>query len=110
MRQGYIYRAYLDPSADSEQGCRRPVVIISGNTVNKFAPNVVVCPLTTSIKNYHGDVIVEPNESNGLKKKSEILNIHVRSISKSRLKEYVGFISKSEISQTHEGINDIFKL
>jgi mRNA interferase MazF len=110
MRLGYIYMAYLDPSVDSEQGGRRPVVIISGNTVNKFAPNVVVCPLTTSIKNYHGDVIIKPGENNGLKKKSEILNIHVRSISKSRLKEYIGCISKSEIFQIHEGINDVFTL
>lgn len=110
MRQGHIYMAYLDPSVDSEQGGKRPVVIISGNTVNKFAPNVIICPLTTSIKNYHGDVILTPNEDNGLSKKSEILNIHVRSIAKSRLKEYIGFISKIEISQTHDVLNDVFKL
>jgi mRNA interferase MazF len=84
--------------------------IVSGNTVNKFTPNVVVCPMTTSIKNYHGDVIIKPSENNGLKKKSEILNIHVRSISKSSLKECIGCISNSEISQIHEGINDVFKL
>jgi mRNA interferase MazF len=58
MRQGYIFMAYLDASAGTEQGGRRPVVIVSGNTVNKFTPNVVVCPMTTSIKNYHGDVII----------------------------------------------------
>ena len=110
MRQGYIFMAYLDPAIGSSQGGRRPVVIISGDMVNKFTPNVVVCPMTTSIKNYHGDVIIKPSENNGLKKKSEILNIHVRSISKSSLKEYIGCISNSEISQIHEGINDVFKL
>ncbi|MFT7283462.1 type II toxin-antitoxin system PemK/MazF family toxin [Nonlabens sp.] len=84
MRQGHMYRAYLDPSVDTEQAARYPVVIVSGNTVNKFAPNVVVCPMTTAIKNYYGDVIIKPSENNGLKKKSKILHIHVRSISKSR--------------------------
>jgi mRNA interferase MazF len=110
MKQGSIYMAYLDPAVGTEQGGRRPVVIVSGNTVNDFAPNVIVCPMTTSIKNYHGDVIVQPNNDNGLKKKSEILNIHVRSISKSRLKEYIGAISKSEIHQIHNGLNDVLKL
>jgi mRNA interferase MazF len=102
--------AYLDVSVGTEQVGRCPVVVVLGNTVNKFAPNLVVCPMTTSIKNYHGDVIIKPSENNGLKKKSEILNIHVRSISKSSLKECIGCISNSEISQIHEGINDVFKL
>jgi mRNA interferase MazF len=102
--------AYLDPAIGSSQGGRRPVVIISGDMVNKLAPTVFVSPLTTSIKNYYGDVILVPTKNNGLNKKSEILHIHVRSIAKSRLTEYVGFISKSEISQIHEGINDVFKL
>ena len=67
MRQGHMYRAYLDPSVDTEQAARYPVVIVLGNTVNKFAPNVVVCPMTTAIKNYYGDVIIKPSENNGLK-------------------------------------------
>jgi mRNA interferase MazF len=74
--------AYLDPAIGSSQGGRRPVVIISGDMVNKLAPRVFVSPLTTSIKNYYGDVILVPTKDNGLKKKSEILNIHVRSIFK----------------------------
>lgn len=109
MHSGDIYTAYLDPVIDSEQGGRRPVVVISGNAVNQNAPHVIICPITTRIKNYYGDVILEPSKENGLTVVSEILNIHVRSISKNRLKTRLGSISKSELAQTHKAIAAMFK-
>jgi mRNA interferase MazF len=109
MNSGDIYAAFLDPVLDAEQGGRRPVVIISGNAVNQNAPNVIVCPITTGIKKYHGDVILQPSSENGLSKVSEILNIHIRSISKNRLKLRIGAISKLELAKTHHAIIDMLK-
>lgn len=109
MKQREIYEAYLDPIVGSEQGGNRPVVIISGNAVNDNARTVIICPLTKSLKNYHGDVVLQPNSSNGLKQASEILNIHIRSISKKRLKNKIGYISRKELAQTLESLNYIFK-
>lgn len=109
MKQREIYEAYLDPIVGSEQGGNRPVVIISGNAVNDNARTLIICPLTKSLKHYHGDVVLQPNRSNGLKQESEILNIHVRSISKKRLKNKIGYISRKELAQTLESLNYIFK-
>lgn len=109
MHSGDIYTAYLDPVIDSDQGGRRPVVVISGNAVNQNAPNVIICPITTRIKKYYGDVILEPNPENGLTAVSEILNIHIRSISKNRLVTRLGSISKSELAKTHKVIADMLK-
>jgi mRNA interferase MazF len=107
MRQGDIYNAYLDPTVGSEQGGRRPILIISGNSINKYANTVIVCPLTTSIKNYQGAPILDPNEANGLKKKSEVLVVHARSISKDRLKDFVGRVNKEVVDQSIKSLNDI---
>jgi mRNA interferase MazF len=109
MKQREIYEAYLDPVVGSEQGGNRPVVILSGNAVNENAQTLIICPLTTKLKNYYGDVILKPDERNGLNKQSEILNIHMRSISKKRLKNKIGFITKKELAKTIESINYIFK-
>jgi mRNA interferase MazF len=109
MKQREIYEAYLDPVVGSEQGGKRPVVIISGNAVNENAQTLIICPLTTKLKNHYGDVILKPDERNGLNKQSEILNIHMRSISKKRLKNKIGFITKKELAKTIESINYIFK-
>ncbi|MGB5981841.1 MAG: type II toxin-antitoxin system PemK/MazF family toxin [Nonlabens sp.] len=107
MKQGDIYDSYLDPVKGSEQGGRRPVLIISGNALNKFANTVIVCPLTTSIKNYQGAPILEPSAENGLSKTSEVLVVYTRSIDKSRLKNLIGTVDLKVVEQAKKSLNDI---
>ena len=107
MKQGEIWYTNLNPIEGSEQAGFRPVVIISGNLLNQYA-NVVICvPLTTKIKNYHGNLILNPTSTNGLQETSEVLTFHVRSISKSRLKKHVGTISKLELKQIQKCLQEI---
>ena len=74
----------------------RPVFIISGNLLNTYLPIVICCPLTTQIKNYKGNVILQPNAQNGLSKISEALTFHIRSISKERLTKKIGYYHHSQ--------------
>ena len=107
MRQGEIWNANLNPTEGSEQADFRPVVIISGNLANTYAPVVLCCPLTTKLKRYKGNPILEPNAQNGLKSISEIMVIHLRSLSKSRLKEKMGEIPPAVILELKKTINDL---
>jgi mRNA interferase MazF len=107
MNQGEIWYTNLNPSEGSEQAGFRPVVIISGNLLNKYANILICCPLTTKIKNYHGNLILQPSDQNGLTETSEVLTFHVRSLSKNRLKKKIGFLSKSEIGKIQKCLNEI---
>ncbi len=109
MRQGEIWKLYLDPVKGNEQSGRRPAVIVSGNMLNQYLPIVIVCPLTTEIKNYKGNVILNPNKKNQLKEKSEVLIFHIRSVSKSRLKKKIGEIESAELMQIKSGLEDIMR-
>ena len=109
MKQGEIWFAELNPIKGSEQAGFRPVVIISGNALNDFAHVLICCPLTTKIKNYHGNVILNPNNSNKLKETSEILTFHIRSLSKFRLKEKIGKITTKELEHVQKCLQDIMK-
>ncbi|MEO5600120.1 MAG: type II toxin-antitoxin system PemK/MazF family toxin [Cyclobacteriaceae bacterium] len=109
MRQGEIWNANLNPSKGSEQAGFRPVVIISGNLLNEFLNVVIVIPLTTKIKKYKGNPVLSPNKMNGLKKDSEMLVFHIRSISKDRLVEKRGAITVAEVELTVKTINDLLK-
>lgn len=109
MKQGEIWNASLDPSKGSEQAGYRPVVILSGNLMNTYLNVVIVCPLTTSIKEYKGNVVVQPAKSNGLKKPSEILVFHVRSVSKDRLIERIGAVTEPELEEMKKGLGEILK-
>jgi len=109
MKQGEIWEMYFDPIKGSEQGGRRPALIVSGNALNDHLNIVIVCPLTTKIKNFKGNLILEPTTLNGLKTTSEVLTFHIRSVSKQRLKNKLGSVSKLEINQLKKTLNDLLK-
>ena len=109
MRQKEIWFANLDPTKGSEQAGYRPVVILSGNLLNKYLQIVIVAPLTTKIKNYKGNPILKPNFKNGLTKISEILVFHIRSISKDRLVSKIGEIDEAEMDLATKTLNEIIK-
>ena len=50
--QKEIWTVDLEPVAGSEQGGTRPVVIISGQSMNDHYNIVIICPLTSKIKPY----------------------------------------------------------
>jgi mRNA interferase MazF len=107
MRQGEIWYAELDPVRGSEQAGRRPVVIISGNLLNAHLPLVIAIPLTTKIKSYKGNPILEPGKSTGLKHQSEMLVFHVRSIARDRLVQRIGVISPQALLLAKKTLNDL---
>lgn len=107
MKQGEIWHANLNPVKGQEQSGMRPVVIISGNLLNTYLNIVICCPLTTKIKRYKGNVILQPNAKNKLKHISEILIFHIRSISKERLTKKIGEIHSEEIEEMKQTLNEI---
>lgn len=109
MKQCEIWYANLNPVKGSEQQGFRPVVIISGNILNQYLPVVITCPLTTKIKNYKGNVVLEPDEINGLAEKSEIMVFQIRSISKDRLVNKIGRIKEEQLQQLKQGLDEILR-
>lgn len=109
MKQCEIWYANLNPGKGSEQLGFRPVVIISGNVMNQYLNVVIACPLTTKIKNYKGNILLEPNENNGLSEKSEIMIFHIHSLSKDRLVKKIGTITEKQLLDLKSGLDDILR-
>jgi mRNA interferase MazF len=65
------------------------------------------CPFRSKLKNYHGNLILKPTTQNVLTETSEVLTLHVRSLSKTRLKQHIGTLSKSEIAKIQKCLNEI---
>ena len=85
MLQKDIYFVDLDPIKGKEQNGRRPVVIVSGNTMNKNLGVFIVCPISSKVKNYAGCVNVPKNKINKLNEDSEIITFQIRAIAKERM-------------------------
>ncbi len=107
MKQGELWYANLNPVKGSEQAGMRPLLIISGNLLNTYLNVVICCPLTTKIKNYKGNLVVQPDSSNNLIETSEVLTFHIRSVAKERLVRKIGKISKDELRQVKKCLDEI---
>jgi len=110
MKQGDIWMSDLSPAQGSEQAGRRPVVILSGNLMNRFLQVVITAPLTSKIKNYQGNPILKPTHGNGLTMASELMVFHIRSISKDRLIEKIGEVEQEELKMALATLQDITTL
>jgi len=107
MKQGEIWYADLNPVKGSEQSGFRPVVIVSGNLLNKYLKTVIAIPLTTKVKGYKGNPILSPSPKNGLNAYSEMLIFHTRSISKVRLVKKIGGVEKKHVDLAKKTLQDI---
>lgn len=104
-----IFLSNLDPVIDSEQGGRRPVLVISDETYNNVMPVVTILPLTSLKKGRH----VYPNEVlltkgiGNLPRDSLVLAHQIRTISKKRLGTSSGELDDLKIQ---EKINDALRI
>ncbi len=110
VKQGEIYMADLNPVKGSEQAGKRPVVVISGNTMNGSLPVVIVCPLTSQVKSYYGCVTLMHNKTNGLDADSEVITFQVRTVTQARLVKRLGKITQAQLKNIHTGLNQVLTL
>jgi mRNA interferase MazF len=75
--------------------------------LNKYLNVVITVPLKTKIKNYQGNPILKPNSTNKLKATSAMMIFHIRSITKDRLAEKIGEISRAAVIQALETLQGI---
>lgn len=109
MKKGDIYYADLSPVVGSEQGGNRPVLIVQNDVGNRYSPTVIVAAITsqTGKASLPTHIGISMQES-GLPKSSVALLEQIRTIDKSRLKQYVGRISKSEMALVDKAIQVSF--
>jgi mRNA interferase MazF len=105
MKRGEIYFANLDPTVGSEIRKMRPVLVVSCNANNKFAPTLTVVPLTSNTsKVYPVEVLLEM-ASTGLSKRSKAQCHQIRTISKLRVNgKAVGIVDEKIMKLTENAI------
>lgn len=90
-----VFIADLNPVQGSEQRGKRPVLIISDENFNRLMPVVTVLPITSlkeGRKVYPNEALLVRGAAN-LSQDSLVLAHQIRTISKQRLKDTLGYIS-----------------
>ena len=100
MKRGEVWWVNFDPSIGGEVRRQRPAVIISNNAANQFLNRVQVVPLTGSVGKLY------PSESyitlRG--KKSKAMADQLTTVSKNRLINQAGSLSKTELEGIERAI------
>ena len=109
--RGEIYYADLDPHYGSEQGGKRPVIVIQNNTGNKFAPTVIVAAVTSKVTkkpNQPTHVLIDRNPA--FSRPSMVLLEQIKTIDKRRVSKYLGRMTRQQMDEIGEAIEEALGL
>ena len=105
FRRGEIYFADLDPHYGSEQGGKRPVIVIQNNTGNKFSPTVIVAAVTSKVTkkpNQPTHVLIDRNPA--FSRPSMVLLEQIFTIDKERIQRLLGQTTPDEMYQINKAL------
>jgi mRNA interferase MazF len=92
-----MMKANLDPGSGSEQKGIRPVLIVSNEEFNQAMSNVTVLPLTSTKRNLYPSEVFLSKGTAGQPSDSIIMAHQIRTISKKRLIDLVGYLEDAQL-------------
>ncbi len=99
-----IWMANFSPSKGTEINKIRPCLVISPDIANQALPNIIVAPLTSTLKTYPSRV-----NCSFKKKAGQIMIDQIRTIDKRRLIKVLGTIDDETSKKVYEMIKIYFK-
>lgn len=111
IKKGDIFYADLTPVIGSEQGGIRPVLIIQNNVGNRFSPTVIAAAITSQKGKHQLPTHIQLDDRlHGLHQDSTVLLEQVRTIDRTRLKEYIGQVNAATMQYVDHAIAVSFGL
>lgn len=104
-KRGDIFIANLDPAFGREIHKKRPILVISNNTLNQTLPTVVMIPFSSIIPQFIGpDVIKISALKSTLDKESVLITNQIRAIHKERLVKKIGRLSQNLLEEVEQAL------
>lgn len=89
----------LNPIVGSEQGGRRPVLVVSNEPFNRAMPILTVLPLTSTQRRLYPSEVPLPKGAAGQPLNSIVMAHQIRTISKQRVAGLVGYLTDPSLRQ-----------
>ncbi|MFN8074456.1 MAG: type II toxin-antitoxin system PemK/MazF family toxin [Kineosporiaceae bacterium] len=106
---GEIVEVDLGHPIDPEAGLLHPALIVSSARFDS-APLRIVCPITTTRRDYPYRIELEPDDQNNLRQTSYVQVEHVRSVSTARLRRTTGRIDGVRLLQVQRVLSLLLDL
>lgn len=102
---GDIVDLELGTPEGREAGVRHPAVLVTAQRILDAEPSVVhVVPLTSRLRGFHAEIVVDPDPSNGLERRSAAQCQHLRAVSPARVHGVRGNVGPAALTQLRETI------
>jgi mRNA interferase MazF len=102
-QRGEVWLVNWNPARGSEQAGKRPALIIQNDVGNEYASTTIVAALSTKIRVYPMNVLLEPPEG-GLTKPSTVKTGQILTVSKDRLEKKLGAISLEKVQEVDQAL------
>jgi mRNA interferase MazF len=111
QNSGDIVNLDLGRPEGREAGYLHPAVVVTAQRILDAAPAVIqVVPLTSTLRGFHTEIVIEPDPANGLEASSAAQCQHVRAVSPTRVADTLGNVGPLVLSQIRETIAVIIDL
>lgn len=108
---GDIVRLDLGQPEGREAGYLHPAVVVTAQRILDAEPTVIqVVPLTSTLRGFHSEVVIDPDATNGLERRSAAQCQHLRAVSPARVVDILGSVGPFALSQIRETIAVIIDL
>lgn len=97
MKRGEI-RWYTFKSPDK----RRPVLILTRNSILEYLGEVTVAPITSTIRDIPSEVLL--SKSDGMPRDCVINFDHIQTVSKSKISSLIAVLSSERLKEVRESI------
>lgn len=97
MRRGDIVTAVL-PSA---YGKPRPVLVIQSDALEGL-DSVVVCPITSHVRDLEVRVILKPDLTNGLEKLSQVMCDKISTLPITKVRDRIGLLDSATLREIEQ--------
>ncbi|MCC6225852.1 MAG: type II toxin-antitoxin system PemK/MazF family toxin [Microthrixaceae bacterium] len=86
-----------------EAGFHHPALVVTAQRILDAGPSVIhVVPLTSTLRRFHSEVLVEPDAGNGLEVASAAQCQHLRAVSPDRIATTRGNVGGAVLAQVRE--------
>lgn len=103
LSSGDVVHLDLGLPEGREAGFRHPAVVVSAQRILSAEPSVVYAvPLTSTLRGFHSEITIEPDEHNGLAARSAAQCQHLRAVSTERIVSSRGNVGIATLGQIRE--------
>lgn len=105
IKRGDIFYADLSPVVGSEQGGIRPILVVQNDIGNKYSPTIIAAAITSKLTKAKLPTHIElPKTEYNLEKDSVVLLEQIRTLDKTRLKEYISSLSGQKMQEVNRAM------